>query len=181
MLIYSKVNWVIKSLASLGAILVFVFAFNTLQSSYGWPYVSEDLPEFFEVKWIDIEEPTLDDKGSIRLWVKEWKQNAIINEPRAFELPYTKEQHKESNDAIKKLMSGQKVFGQNKKIEGGGLVKMLEAAFSGLLEKLGFDGEPAQRPGGDGGDTQYAKNTRDQNGWDFIEAPTRTPPKDIQE
>ena len=101
----------------------------SLQSLTGWPS-SNGLPNRFEIYWIKVKEPstTHSDDGAIYLWTQNltpkknpwWSLYQPDNsEPRVYKIDYSREQHKQANQALGMLKKGERVIGINGK--GGGV------------------------------------------------------------
>lgn len=121
-LIYSKINWVLKSFITVGTILAVVLTYTTITSAFGWPTKNE-LPEFFQVLWAKSKEPSRDGKesGYILYWIVEVNIDPVTHEikdpdyyPRVYELPFTKVEHDESIKITEQLIRGQKVYGKRR-------------------------------------------------------------------
>jgi hypothetical protein len=136
-IIGSKGGWSLKALV-IALVLYSCLSINiSLDDLFGWPS-GQSLPESFRVHWIEIKEPNkrTGEKGSIYTWVTNtgdhdkksqdgWRslfvslQNYDPTEPRSYRLPYSKELHKTSQEALNKLKKGGMVGGKSRGKGGG--------------------------------------------------------------
>ena len=106
-------RWWIKGTAIVLTTLVFVVAYVSITGMIGWPSV-DSLPRRFSLLSTRIVEP---DKirnlpGHVYLWVELIDEHqVVISAPRAFEVPYSVELAKKTDDAQKMLDTGQAVQG----------------------------------------------------------------------
>jgi|LUMV01.1.fsa_nt_gb hypothetical protein len=130
----SKGMWGIKAV-TISAALYFCLSIGmSLENLAGWPSI-QGLPEEFRVYWIVVQEPDKKsgDKGAIFVWVKDtdpkeqedegWLVSFYSNnrsEPRAYQLPYSRELHEDAEEAIKTIRAGGKVGGKKGGEEGEG-------------------------------------------------------------
>lgn len=126
-IIGSKGHWVSKAaiiLLSLYFCLSVGFSLNELM---GWP-TKEELPKKFFLHWAVVEEPDpkTGEEGSIFIWTKPldstrpkdqgWQDYLLSfydgeSQPRAHELPYSRELHEQAQEALEMIMGGQSVGG----------------------------------------------------------------------
>jgi len=135
----SKGPWLLKA----GVILLSLYLCLSIQYSLsgiaGWPS-GDPLPQKFVAHWIIINEPPkkTPEKGSIYVWATTLSQNEEgphskwwatfllpfesldIGEPRSYRLPYSKELHENANDALGRIMNGERVGGTNNGPMGDG-------------------------------------------------------------
>lgn len=111
----------------------------SLSGIAGWPS-SNSLPEKFIVHWIIVKEPPkkTSEEGAIYVWAtslsqkqnnnkdKWWERLLLsfepsdLTEPRSYRLPYSKELHENANDALGRIMKGERVGGSNNGRKGDG-------------------------------------------------------------
>ncbi len=124
-------HWLVKCLLIIPSVWFSIAVSYSLPTMLGWPSESE-LPEEYEVHWIEIQNPNLKTghPGRILVWAKdlhpsEDKYNwslfkPDIESPRVHVIPYSKAMHKRANDAKKLIRQGKRVKGTNKKGKGRG-------------------------------------------------------------
>jgi hypothetical protein len=129
-IIGSKGQWGIKA-ATISLALYFCLSIGlSLENLAGWPS-GQELPEKFEVHWIVIKEPNkkTGEKGAVYIWARDiepqekdgwWLQFSSNDrdEPRVYQVPYSRELHEQSEGAMEKIKAGGKVGG--KKGDGKG-------------------------------------------------------------
>jgi hypothetical protein len=116
--IFSLWKWWIKAGAIIVTTLGFVATYLLLNGLVGWPTVNK-LPPRFSLVATRIVEP---DKargapGHIYLWVEEIDEHQIpVTPPRGYEVAFTNNLAKKTDEAQQLLKGGQKVLGQ---VQGG--------------------------------------------------------------
>ena len=155
-IIGSKGNWCVKALIILASLYFCLSVGFSINNYMGWP-TTDLLPKKFLIHWIVIEEPNvqLGSKGAIYMWVKpienHKKQYADLedylisfydgtSQPRAYRLEYSRELHKQGQDAIMHLMQGKQIGGRN----------MGEGKGKGKGKGTDMDGSNGQNGNGDG-------------------------------
>jgi hypothetical protein len=128
-IIGSKGNWLVKASIILASMYFCLAVGFSVKDYMGWP-TGDPLPKKFLVHWIIIEEPNIqpENKGSIYMWVKpienhkekyEALEDYLISfydgksQPRAYRLEYSRELHKQAQEAIANLMQGKQLGGTN--------------------------------------------------------------------
>lgn len=84
--------------------LYFVAA-SVLAGVWGWP-ARQGLPERFVLLAAVIEEPTKTSPGALYVWVNALEAGKAVREPRAYQLPYSKELHSLLSEGMKKVRQG---------------------------------------------------------------------------
>ena len=128
----SKGPWFLKAVVILFSLHLCLSIQYSLSGIAGWP--SDDSPpEKFIVHWIIVKEPPkkTSGEGAIYVWAtnlsqkqndnkdKWWERLLLsfrpsdLTEPRSYRLPYSKELHEEANDALGRIMKGERVGGTN--------------------------------------------------------------------
>ncbi|MFT4730168.1 MAG: hypothetical protein ACI9UN_004691 [Granulosicoccus sp.] len=85
-----------------------------LRDLQGWP-VTEELPQRFRLHWAMINEADKAQKnpGTIYLWIQPSAPNGkLIEQPRAYHLPYDLKMAEKVQDALRQINEGQTVQGQ---------------------------------------------------------------------
>tara|TARA_Y100000296_G_C5082076_1_gene210465 strand:+ start:189 stop:794 length:606 start_codon:yes stop_codon:yes gene_type:complete len=156
----------------------------SLQNFEGWPS-DASLPEEFRVHWIIVEEPDKrGGEGAVYIWAEEFEpeeegkpkwwlsfQKDDTDAPRAYRLPYNRDLHEQSQEALERLMAGEGVMGRN---DGdGGHGKVGEAKGEG---SEGPSGEHGNADAGGQGDGSLTKN----GGITFQKLPTTKLPEKIE-
>ena len=128
-IIGAKGNWLVKASIILASMYFCLSVGFSIKDYMGWP-TNDPLPKKFLVHWIVVEEPNVQigTKGNIYMWVKPVENNEKIHSnfedylisfydgksrPRAHRLGYSRELHKQSQDAIMDLMQGKQIGGEN--------------------------------------------------------------------
>lgn len=177
-LIYTRFHWIFKGAIIMSSLLVFGMAYMAITNSFGWPY-SHHLPHRFQVIGVDVREPMDNDKGAIRYWTREADKNFSVNPmPRVYEIPYTKERHKQAIQLKKRLQNNETVFGESGEGNGQGKgVGVGKGKGQGRGQGEGRDGNGH----GSGRDFRGGQGLQNEgSGYDFevIRPPNRIPPKD---
>lgn len=93
---------------------LYVGTYLGLKQLQGWP-VNEELPQRFRLHWAMINEPdkTLQAQGAIYLWIQPTAPSGkLVDEPRAYHLPYELKMAEKVQDALRQIDEGQTVEGQ---------------------------------------------------------------------
>lgn len=119
-IIGAKGKWWIKCLLIVLVPSFGIIVWQSFNSYFGWA-TKEKTPEQFQLLWVEIVEPNIqeNDKGAIYVWVFPYgdseKQNIITKvfgykpktvEPRAYKIPYSRNLHIEMEKAKEMLMGG---------------------------------------------------------------------------
>lgn len=129
-IIGSKGMWFIKATTIAVALYLCLSVSLSLKDMEGWAS-REEIPDKFQVHWIVVEEPDKkrNSDGAIYVWLTDlepkdrssWPFISFYgnreNQPRAYILAYSKEIHKDSEDALTKIRQGKQVVGRRG--EGG--------------------------------------------------------------
>jgi hypothetical protein len=98
---------------------------QSLSSITGWP-TTDKIPEQFEIHWALIEEPNKAtyEKGRMFIWLtpSNMKKNNTVNwfmsfytpeegSPRAYSVPYSRDNHEKIDGVLEQLKNGQRVMG----------------------------------------------------------------------
>lgn len=96
-----------KSLLIVAFTALAVLSHSGWQRMAGWP-ARAPLPEHFLYHAASIREPNPanNDPGVIHLWATELRPDGPAPEPRAYELPYTPEDHKQVQEARERIRQG---------------------------------------------------------------------------
>tara|TARA_Y100000296_G_C5083014_1_gene210915 strand:+ start:181 stop:768 length:588 start_codon:yes stop_codon:yes gene_type:complete len=129
----SKGPWLLKAVVIALSLYLCLSIENSLSEIAGWPS-DNSLPEKFIAHWIIVKEPikkASTDEGAIYVWATNlspkqnddrntWWGNFLLSfgpsdltEPRSYRLPYSKGLHEEANDALGRIMKGERVGGTN--------------------------------------------------------------------
>lgn len=115
--------WWVKSIFITATLALVLVVWGSIGTYAGWPSKGE-LPEEYQVIWVQVQEPTVDSEGQIFLWARhvESEMDLIpydlfiykpsIAEPRAYCLNYTRNLHEQSQKAIESLKKGKIVIGK---------------------------------------------------------------------
>jgi hypothetical protein len=117
--------WWLKALFIVASLYFSACLWTSLETLQGWP-TEQSPPEEFEIKWILAEEPNKQTgaKGAIYLWAvnlhPEKSENddyivvlhnkTMINEPRLYKLPYSRNLHKQAMEFQKQIAKGERVM-----------------------------------------------------------------------
>lgn len=94
-----------KLLLVLGVTALYFVAERGFQDAWGWPSRA-GLPERFVLLAVVVEEPTPRDPGRLFVWVNGLEDGAPLRQPRAYQLPYSKNLHGMLEEAMKKSRQG---------------------------------------------------------------------------
>jgi hypothetical protein len=162
-IIGSKGHWGSKAAMILLSLYFCLSVGFSVSDFMGWP-TEEKLPEKFRVYWLVIDEPDpkVGDGGSIYVWLQpnstteitrdSWDDYLISfydgdSEPRAYRLPYTRELHKKTQQALDTLMGGGSVGGTSEG-EGNGEGNGDEGEGEGKKDQGGHGEGSLSRDGG---------------------------------
>lgn len=121
----SKGNWLIKAFATFFCVYFSVVIWFSLYTYLGWP-CKENLPYKYAVYWAEIDEPSPVSEGAIYLWVVELESKKTTNffyslkylnrkdEPRIYEIPYSRNLHKNIQDMMENIKKGSVYIGGEK-------------------------------------------------------------------
>lgn len=125
----SRGKWYLK-LPTIVFTLLFMFVvWYSLSSFSGWP-TSQAPPKasYYLNGYVVEPDPVTNSKGAIYVWLVPSKTDHGVldykpsqGEPRAYKLPYSRQLHKEIQEANQAIAHGQQVaFGRGKQQQGGG-------------------------------------------------------------
>jgi hypothetical protein len=85
----------------------YFLTFHSLNGMRGWP-TTVDLPERFLLLDSSVTEPnkSTGTEGVVYIWVKSLQADRPASQPRAFELPYSKELHSRLQEAENRMRNG---------------------------------------------------------------------------
>ena len=107
LLIRTKLEARWKTLLILAFTAMAMLSHRGWQAMAGWP-ANAPLPERFLYHAASIREPNpaMNDPGVIHLWATELLADGPAPEPRAYILPYTKEDHRQIQEARERIRNG---------------------------------------------------------------------------
>jgi len=124
-IIGAKGHWIAKIVLTFILSMSSLAVWNTIYVFSGWP-TYEPLPSKFRLHYAVVNEPNRDSLGSIKLWVtskyegRSLLENIDKTQPRAYSIPYSRENHKQIKDALQGIKNGQTVeMGMGGKNKGG--------------------------------------------------------------
>lgn len=94
-----------KGLLVTGVTVFYFFANAVVHEMWGWPS-SDALPARFVLLAAVIDEPTAQQPGGLYVWVNALDEGKPGAQPRAFQLPYSKDLHALLNEGMKKVREG---------------------------------------------------------------------------
>lgn len=100
--------------------MTYFIANHTFEDMLGWP-TPRMLPEKFAIVSAVIEEPNKERgiEGAIYLWVTPLDSSRPSTKPRAYKLPYLKENHSQLSEAQRKARQGIRQIGVVERAGGG--------------------------------------------------------------
>ena len=127
-----KGRWITKGLIMAVAIWFSVTLYHSFHNFMGWPSEESMTTKYSELIWFQIKEPSkiTNYPGAIFLWVREmpksektegltlrqltnpmvWFTYPDESAPRAYEIPYSKEKHRELRKAVEGRKTGVKTY-----------------------------------------------------------------------
>lgn len=106
-------KWFIKAAVIVLFCLVSVNVWSSIYKFSGWP-TQDELPEKFRLHWAVITEPKSDNEGGIKLWItsKHIETPILLStvdktQPRAYSIPYTRENHQAVSQGVQMVKNGQ--------------------------------------------------------------------------
>lgn len=131
-------HWGLKTALVLLVSGFYAFGHQTFKGVSGWP-AEDELPARFVLLSAVFDEPSpgRGHKGAIYLWLNPMKDNAPLEMPRAYKLPYEKDLRRILGDGIKKARDGNTQMGETTPRRGqGGLAWLLPASNDKVEIKL---------------------------------------------
>jgi hypothetical protein len=104
-LVWSRWPAWLKGLLVVGVSVFYFYADDAVHGLSGWPSV-DAMPERWVLLAAVIEEPNAKTKGALYVWVNAIENGKPVPQPRAFQLPYTKDLHALLNEGMKKTRQG---------------------------------------------------------------------------
>jgi hypothetical protein len=95
----------VKALLAVAVTAFYFFADAAFGDVAGWPS-RHALPERFVLLAAVIDEPAKNRPGAVYVWVNALENGKPAREPRAYQLPYTKDLHALLNESMKKTRQG---------------------------------------------------------------------------
>lgn len=140
LLIGAKGHWLVKTVFSGAAIAFGLAVWFALESYAGWP-TTETLPKKFRLNWAVVNEPV-----AIYVWASDvnpperwWFERKPLDSPRAYQIPYSRSQHEQTEKALVLIRAGKVVMGEgdaDSKADGQGV-----GGEDGSNGEGGFSGE----------------------------------------
>ena len=168
----SKGLWGLKAATILLTLYLCLSVNFSLENLVGWPS-NQQPPKEFRVHWIVINEPDkrTGDKGDVYVWVTDMNPkekeddsffisfaNEKMYKPRAYRLEYSKELHKDGQEALEMIMGGQAVMGTNEGLQGKGEAGEGQGDGQGDGQGEGEGGEGGGEDGGGEGGGSLSRN-----------------------
>lgn len=184
----SKGHWLLKMGMVSVSIFFSILLWNSLVSLQGYPAATQ-MPEQFEIKWLDVQEPNMKtgDPGQICVWARDISPKPaeeiklhtkeMSGDPRVYEIPYSRKMHEQAQQIKQMIAQGGKFYGRMGK-EG----EMGEAGKGeGKGKGKGGKGKGSKGIGkgkaGKGGEGSFSRDDRDPM---FYELPPPVfPEKDV--
>lgn len=104
-LIWSHWPGWLKGLLVVGVTVFYFYADEVLHNVGGWP-TADPLPARWVLLAAVIDEPGSKSKGALYIWVNEIRDGKPVPQPRAYQLPYSKDLHTLLNEGMKKTRQG---------------------------------------------------------------------------
>lgn len=95
----------LKGALVLSVTVFYFYADEVLHNVVGWPSV-DPLPARWVLLAAVIDEPSTKSKGALYVWIHEIHDGKPAAQPRAFQLPYSKDLHSLLNEGMKKTRQG---------------------------------------------------------------------------
>lgn len=113
LLIGAKGHWLTKTIFSGTAVAFGLAVWFALESYAGWP-TTENLPKKFRLNWAVVNEPV-----AIYVWASDvnpperrWFERKPTDSPRAYQIPYSRSQHEQTEKALALITEGKVVMGE---------------------------------------------------------------------
>lgn len=95
----------LKGLLVVSVTIFYFYADQVLHNIAGWPS-ADPLPARWVLLAAVIDEPSSKSKGALYIWINEIREGKPVSQPRAFQLPYSKDLHTLLNEGMKKTRQG---------------------------------------------------------------------------
>lgn len=124
-IIGSKGNWIFKAFMIFVYLYFALLVWSSIYSYLGWPS-KDPFPPKYIVHWAQVEEPDPNSEGAIYIWLSELDSNDNFkllkyynkkNEPRIYQIQYTKPLHKSVQKMIEDIKKGSIYIGGEQKKE----------------------------------------------------------------
>ena len=104
-LVWSRWPGWLKGVLIAGVTAMYFFGHEAVHSIWGVPS-SDALPPKFVMLAAVVQEPNAKTAGKLYLWVSKIEDKGPVLEPRAYQLPYSRNLHKQIDEGIKKGKDG---------------------------------------------------------------------------
>jgi len=104
-LLWSRWPLWLRTLLVAGMAVFQFWAHDVVHQMWGWPS-PDALPERFVLLAAVFDEPAKGREGALYVWVNEIRDGKPLPQPRAYQLPYSKDLHALLGEAIKKTRQG---------------------------------------------------------------------------
>ena len=125
----------LKGLLVVGVTVFYFFADEVMHGMWGWPS-ADTLPERFVLLAAVIDEPGAKHAGGVYVWVNAIEDGKPSAQPRAFQLPYSKDVHALLNEGMKKIREGVSQMGSSEPKRGKGGLSWLRPGSDEQTVKL---------------------------------------------
>src|ERR1700712_4551115 len=105
LLLLSRLHWVFKAFATLSTVTLIPLTFFGVGELRGLPS-DGPIPDSFRMLWAQVvePEPLRGEKGHVFLWLQTLdKDNYLVGQPRAYQLPYSDDLKIKVNEAMGKI------------------------------------------------------------------------------
>jgi len=111
--LYTRWSWKVKAALIVTVSTFYLVTYLSLPPLLGWP-ADETLPERFNLIAAHVQEPdkVTGAEGKIFLWATDMARSLREGEPRAYEVPFTRELHAKVMEARNKTRKGQAQLGE---------------------------------------------------------------------
>ncbi len=117
LLLLTRLHWVFKTLSTLATAVLIPLTFFGVGELRGLPS-DGPIPPSFRMLWAEVVEPNQmqGERGHVFLWLQTLDaRNFPVGQPRAYQLPYSKDLQVKVQDAMVKISQGDKIQGEIKK------------------------------------------------------------------
>lgn len=104
-LLWSRWPGWLKGVLVAGVTVLYFFGHEAIHGIWGIPS-TDALPPKFVMLAAVVQEPTAKKPGLLYLWVSKLGDNGPVLEPRAYQLPYSRELHRQIDEGLKKGKDG---------------------------------------------------------------------------
>lgn len=110
----SNWHWIVKSIAIMSTLFVWIVGYSTITSYSGFPGPGTQIPTTFQFLWSHERQPTNNSPGSIYMWVIPKGED----QPRGYQIKYSKQIHLQLLAEKKKICEGKKRYAEGAKKKG---------------------------------------------------------------